>query len=97
MGSASADTAELALAGGTGSLYTLRRSGPTQKLGFTVSIGWQRMNNAMNGISLFHKCSPPSARIITWPGFDERVADPKSLYGGTAEPEATAPYNCFQF
>ena len=97
MGSASADTAELALAGGTGPLYTLRRSGSTQKLGFTVSSGWQRMNNAMNGISLFHKCSPPRVRIITWSGFVERVAGPKGLYGGTAEPEATAPYNCFPF
>ena len=97
MGSASADTTELALAGGTGSLYTLRRSGPTQQLGITVPIGWQRMNNAMNGVNLFHKCSPPSARIMTWSGFVERVADPKSLYGGTTEPETTALYNCFQF
>lgn len=97
MGSANANTAELALASDTGSLYTLRRSGPTQQLGFTVSIGWQRMHNAMNGISLFHTCSPPSSRIMTWSGFVERVADPKGLYGGTAGPDATAPYNCFQF
>ena len=97
MGSASAVTAELALAGGTGSLYTLRRSGPTQQLGFTVSIGWQRIHAAMNGISLFEKCSPPSSCIMHWSDRVERVAGPKGLYGGTAEPEATAPYNCFQF
>ena len=60
-------------------------------------IGWQGMDIAMNGVSLFHKWSPLSARIITWSGFGERVADPKGLYGGTAEPEATAPHNCFQF
>ena len=85
------------LAGVTGSLYTLRRSGPAQKFGFTVPIGWQRTNNAMNGVSLFHKCSPPCARIIPWSGFDERVAESKGLYSGTTEPAATAQQNCFQF
>ena len=31
-------TSEVAVAGGTGSLYTLRRSGPNRKLGFTISM-----------------------------------------------------------
>ena len=93
IGSASADASELALADGTGSLYTRRRSDPTQKFGFTVSIGLQRINNAMNGVSRYHKCSPPRVRIITWSSFDERVADSKGLYGGTTEPDATASHN----